>query len=227
MHDAIFKPAPRPPSIARLVRHGATTMLKLYFSPGACSLAPHIALHEAGLPFTLERVDTNARATASGDDFLSINPKGQVPVLELADGERLTEGPVIAQYIADRVAGGLIPAAGLERYRVMEWQNYITSELHKTFTPLFNPALDAGAKATLSAILRRKFEWVDGELAGRAFLTGRSFTVADAYLFVVAGWARHVALDLADLVHLQAFLARVAARPAVRAAMQAEGLLAA
>lgn len=202
-------------------------MLKLYFSPGACSLAPHIALHEAGLPFTLERVDTKARTTASGGDFLAVNPKGQVPVLELADGERLTEGPIIAQYIGDRVGGALIPAAGLARYRVMEWQNYITSELHKLFSALFNPQLDAAAKATLAAGLRRKFEWVDGELAGRDFLTGRAFTVADAYLFVVAGWARHVALDLADLGHLQAFLARVAARPAVRAAMQAEGLLAA
>ena len=202
-------------------------MLKLYFSPGACSLAPHIALREAALPFRLERVDMKARRTASGDDFFVVNAKGQVPVLERADGERLTEGPVIAQYIGDQVAGGLIPASGLERYRVIEWQNYIGSELHKTFTPLFNPALDAAAKATLAATLRRKFEWVDGELAGRDFLTGHAFTVAEAYLFVVAGWARHVALELSDLAHLQAFVARVAARPAVRAAMRAEGLLAA
>lgn len=203
-------------------------MMKLYYSPAACSLAPHIVLREAGLPFTLEKVDTNHHRMADGGDFHAINGKGQVPVLELGDGTRLTEGPVIAQFIADHAgARTLMPAAGtLARYRVMEWQNYITSELHKSFTPLFHAEIDAAAKAVLARRLRSKLAWLDAQLAGRAHLTGDAFTAADAYLFAVLGWARFVAIDLADLPQLQAFLARVAARPAVRAAMQAEGLLA-
>lgn len=203
--------------------------MQLYFAPGACSLAPHIVLREAGLPFTLHKVDTAKHATASGEDYYRINPKGMVPVLELDDGSRLSEGPVIAQFIADRAgAKHLMPAAGsLERYRVMEWQNYITSELHKSFTPLFNPALDAAAKQTLSALLHKKLQWVDTQLAEREFLTGSHFTAADAYLFTVLGWSKYVQLDIADLAHLQRFLATVAQRPAVREAMKAEGLIAA
>lgn len=202
--------------------------MKLYYSPAACSLAPHIVLRETGLPFSLEKVDAARHVTHDGADYYAINPKGQVPVLELDDGTRLTEGPVIAQYIADRAgATALMPAAGTpERYRVMEWQNYVTSELHKSFTPLFNGALDANAKHTLSALLRRKLEWVDRQLAGRSYLTGESFTAADAYLFVVLGWAKLVGLDIGDLANLQGFIGRVAARPAVSAAMKAEGLLA-
>jgi glutathione S-transferase len=202
--------------------------MKLYYSPAACSLAPHIVLRETGLPFALEKVDTARHVTADGADYYAVNPKGQVPVLELDDGTRLTEGPVIAQYIADRAgATGLMPAAGTpERYRVMEWQNYVTSELHKSFTPLFNGALGANAKRTLSALLRRKLEWVDAQLAGRSHLTGETFTAADAYLFVVLGWAKFVGLDIGDLPNLQGFIRRVATRPAVSAAMKAEGLLA-
>lgn len=199
--------------------------MKLYFSPGACSLAPHILLREAGLEFDLERVDTHTHTFGAGDDYYAVNSTGLVPVLELASGERLTEGPVIAQYIGDQ--GGdrdLMPSPGMARYRVMEWQNYITSELHKSFTPLFNPALDAAAKQTLSDLLRKKFERVDVHLRGVDHLTGAAFTAADAYLFTVANWAKHVALDLSDLIHLQAFLQRVAARPAVQAALRAEGL---
>jgi glutathione S-transferase len=202
--------------------------MKLYYSPAACSLAPHIALRESGLPFTLEKVDTDKHRTQDGADYYTLNPKGQVPLLQLDDGALLSEGPVIVQYIADRAgASTLMPAAGtLARYRVMEWQNYITSELHKSFTPLFSRELDAQAKQTIAAALRKKFEWVDGQLEGREHLTGEPFTAADAYLFVVAGWARFVNLDLSGLVHLQAFVQRVAARPAVREAMKAEGLLA-
>ena len=201
--------------------------MKLYFSPAACSLAPHIVLREAGTPFTALKVDTAKHLTADGTDYHHINPKGQVPVLELDDGTRLTEGPVIAQYIADQAgATSLMPAAGtLARYRVMEWQNYITSELHKSFTPLFRPELDTTAKQTLAGLLRKKLEWVETQLAGKQFLTGDAFTVADAYLFVVANWSKFVQLDISDLAHLQAFMARVAQRPAVHSALQAEGLL--
>jgi glutathione S-transferase len=202
--------------------------MKLYYAPAACSLAPHIVLREAGLPFTLQKVDTARHVTAESDDYYAINPKGQVPLLELDDGARLTEGPVIAQFIADRAgATTLMPAAGTrERYRVMEWQNYITSELHKSFTPLFAPGLDADAKRTLASRLRKKYEWVDAQLASRSYLTGETFTAADAYLFVVTAWAKFVQLDLGDLHNLQAFVRRVGQRPAVRDAMHAEGLLA-
>ena len=202
--------------------------MKLFFSPGACSLAPHIVLREAALPFTLERVDTAKHLTEHGADYYAVNPKGQVPLLELDDGARLSEGPVIAQFIADRAAAEtLVPAAGtLARYRVMEWQNYVSTELHKSFTPLFADGLDAAAKGTLAARLRKKYEWVDAQLADGTFLTGDTFTAADAYLFVVTNWARYVGLEIGDLAHLEAFMTRVASRPTVREAMRAEGLLA-
>lgn len=202
--------------------------MKLFFSPGACSLAPHIVLKETRQAFTLEKVDTGTHTTADGADYYAINPKGAVPVLELENGERLTEGPIIAQYLADKAGrADLLPAAGsMDRYRVMEWQNYITSELHKTFTPLFNPDMDSSAKKTLAGVLRKKYEWVNTQLQSRDYLLGQSFTVADAYLFAVTGWAKYVSLDLADLKHLQDFLGRVAGRPAVREALKAEGLLA-
>jgi glutathione S-transferase len=201
-------------------------MLKLYFSPGACSLVPHIALRESGTPFTLEKVDLATHRTRDGGDYYRINPKGQVPLLELDDGSRLTEGPVIVQYVADRSNNtALMPAAGTtERYRVMEWQNYVTAELHKAFHPLFSADFDIAAKQAYSTLLRKKFDWVNTQLEGRDFLTGSAFTGADAYLFVVTNWAKHVGLDLSDLVHLQRFVQRVAARPAVREAMKAEGL---
>ena len=200
--------------------------MKLFFSPGACSLAPHIVLREAGTAFVLEKVDTAKHVTAVGGDYYAINSKGQVPVLELDDGTRLTEGPVIAQFIADHAGKtSLMPAAAsIARYRVMEWQNYITSELHKSFTPLFNPEFDAPAKSLHAKLLRKKYEWVDRQLADSKYLTGEDFTAADAYLFTVTGWAKHVNLNLSDLPNLQRFLASVAARPAVREAMRAEGL---
>lgn len=202
--------------------------MKLYYAPAACSLAPHIVLREAGMTVTLEKVDTDRHLTADGGDFHTVNAKGQVPVLELDDGSRLTEGPVIAQYLADQAeARSLMPQAGtLARYRVMEWQNYITSELHKSFTPLFHDDVDAAAKQALSQVLLRKLTWLDSQLAGRSYLTGEAFTAADAYLFVVLGWARFVKLDISGLAHVQAFLSRVGSRPAVREAMRAEGLIA-
>ena len=203
--------------------------MKLYFSPGACSLAPHIVLREAGLAPTLVQVDLASHRSADGADFYAIAPKGQVPLLELDDGKRLSEGPVIAQYIADHAgATALMPAAGTTaRYRVMEWQNFVTSELHKGFAPLFDAEVNAEAKRRLSSALMKKLHWVVGQLAEQAegpFLTGAAFTAADAYLFVVTGWAPHVGLDLSPLVNLQRFRTAVAERPAVREAMQAEGL---
>jgi glutathione S-transferase len=202
--------------------------MKLYFSPGACSLAPHIVLREAGLSFSLEKVDTEKHVTAAGLDYYKVNPKGQVPLLVLDDGDVLSEGPIIAQYIADLAPQAkLIPAAGTRaRIKVMEWQNYITSELHKSFTPLFSSEFDATAKTLHATLLRKKYEWMNSQLANKEYLAGDTFTVADAYLFTVTGWAKYVALDLSDLTHLQGFLARVASRSAVRDAMKAEGILA-
>jgi glutathione S-transferase len=200
--------------------------MKLYFSPGACSLAPHIVLREAGLTPTLVKVDLASHRTADGADFHAITAKGQVPLLELDDGTRLSEGPVIAQYIADHAgATALVPPAGTPaRYRVMEWQNFITSELHKGFAPLFDAEVNADAKQRLATVLLKKLRWVDAQLVTAPFLTGAAFTAADAYLFVVTGWAPHVGLDLSALANLQRFRAAVAERPAVRQAMQAEGL---
>lgn len=200
--------------------------MKLYFSPGACSLAPHIVLREAGLNFELEQVNLNSHRTQGGADFYAINPKGQVPTLELDDGSRLTEGPIIAQFVADMSEeNSLLPEARMTRYRVAEWQNYITSELHKSFTPLFNAQLDASAKAILRNILRKKYLWLETQLAQWDYLAGNEFTIADAYLFTVTGWAGHVDLSLGDLSNLQAYLTRIKNRPAVTAAMRAEGLL--
>ncbi|HEX7635611.1 MAG TPA: glutathione transferase GstA [Noviherbaspirillum sp.] len=200
--------------------------MKLYFSPGACSLVPHILLRETGLPFALERVDLGTHKTEHGVDYYTITPMGQVPLLELEDGQQLSQGPVMAQYICDRAGrDDLMPPAGtMARYRVMEWQNYITSELHKSFSPLFNPAFDSAAKKVFVDGLRKKFGWVSEQLRGKQYLSGDSFTAADAYLFIVAGWSKYVGLDLSGCEHLQAFLNRVAQRPAVREAMKAEGL---
>lgn len=228
MNDGTFIEVQKANKVQASIHSLRMNPMKLYFSPAACSLVPHIVLREIGTPFTLEKVDTAKHRTQAGDDYYAINPKGQVPLLQLDDGQLLSEGPVIVQYIADQArATTLMPAAGsVERYRVMEWQNYVTSELHKSFSPLFNSEFDAKAKGTLRALLRKKFEWVDSKLAGRDHLTGDAFTAADAYLFVVTGWAKFVDLDLAGLPNLDAFLKRVSARPAVREALKAEGLLA-
>jgi Glutathione S-transferase len=202
-------------------------MTKLYYSPGACSLSPHIVLREAGMPFELVLASTKTHKLADGTDYYTVNPKGYVPLLELNDGQRLSEGPVIVQYIADQVpASKLAPPAGtLERYRVMEWLNFITSELHKGFSPLFNPAMPEEAKALSRAKLTDRLGWVDTQLEGRAYLMGETFSVADAYLFTVAGWGKYVGVDIAPMKNLSAYMGRVAARPAVQEALKAEGLL--
>ncbi len=200
--------------------------MKLYYSRGACSLTPHILLRETGLPFSLERVDSATHRTEHDVDYYTISAKGYVPLLELDNGERLSEGPVICQYICDLARRtDLMPAAGtMPRYRVMEWQGYVNSEIHKAFSPLFNPTLDAGVKAAFAASLRRKYEWIATQLEDRDYLTGSSFTAADAYLFNVTRWARFVKLDLTDLPPVTAFMERTLARPAVAAAFKAEGL---
>jgi len=203
------------------------TVMKLYYSPGACSLSPHIALREAGMKFDLVKTALQTHTLADGSDYYQINAKGQVPLLELDDGARLSEGPVILQYIADHApASGLAPAAGTtERFRVMEWLNFITSELHKGFSPLFNPKMPQEAKEIFAARLRDRYAFVDSKLEGHDYLMGKQFSVADAYLFTVTNWAAGVGVDLAGFKNLDAFMARMKARPAVQDAMKAEGLV--
>ncbi|HVV39737.1 MAG TPA: glutathione transferase GstA [Nitrobacter sp.] len=201
--------------------------MKLYYSPGACSLSPHIALLEAGLPYDLVKVDVRAKKLENGDDYLKINPKGQVPALGLDNGELLTEGPVIVQMIADKAPDKhLAPANGsAERYRLQEWLNFITTELHKNFSPLFQPALTDETKAFFKDRLMGKFRYLDAQLAGRDYLMGKQFTVADGYLFVMLKWADRTGMDLSGLKNLMAFKARVEARPKVQEALTKEGLL--
>ena len=201
--------------------------MKLYYSPGACSLSPHIVLREAGLPFTPVLASTKTHQLADGTDYYTINPKGYVPLLELDDGQRLSEGPAIVQYIADQVpAKKLAPPAGtMARYRLMEWLNFITSELHKGFSPLFNKDFPEAGKEIHRKRVADRLAWVDSQLEGRQYLMGNDFSVADAYLFTVAGWGQYVGVDIKPLKNLWAYMARVAARPAVQEAMKAEGLL--
>jgi glutathione S-transferase len=201
--------------------------MKLYYSPGACSLSPHIVLREAGLAFTPVMASTKTHQLADGTDYYTINPKGYVPLLELDNGERLSEGPAIVQYIADQVPAKQLvaPAGTMARYRQMEWLNFITSELHKGFGPLFNKDFPEAAKDLSKKKLAERLAWVDGQLAGKSYLMGEQFTVADAYLFTVAGWGQYVGVDIKPLANLSAYMARVAARPAVQEAMKAEGLL--
>ncbi|MBY0574479.1 MAG: glutathione transferase GstA [Undibacterium sp.] len=201
--------------------------MKLYYSPAACSLVSHIILRETGLPFSLHKVDLATHSLADGSDYYEISAKGQVPILELADGQRLSEGPIIAQYLAEQAQhSSLLPAVGtLARYRVLEWQNYITSELHKSFSVLFNPAIGSDSKMIIRTALRKKLAWVSTQLEGKTFLTGTDFSVSDAYLFVVCGWAKFVDLKIDDLMPLQHFLTSVKQRPQVAAALQAEAAL--
>jgi len=201
--------------------------MKLYFSPGACSLSPHIVAEEAGLACEYILASTKSHQLPDGTDFYTINPLGYVPFLVLDDGQTLREGPVIVQYLADQVPNkNLLPAMGtMERYRVLEWLNFIGTELHKSFGPLFKPSTPETYKPSLRQALRGRFEWVEQQLAGKDYLMGSQFTVADAYLFTVSGWGKLVGLDLSGLPNLQSYLARVGARPAVQTAMRAEGLL--
>lgn len=201
--------------------------MKLYYSPGACSLSPHIVLLELGLPHTLEKVDFATKKTAAGTDYLTINSKGAVPTLQLDDGRTLTEGPAIVQYLADQKPdAGLAPRAGtFERYQLMEILNFITSELHKGFGPLFNPKISADWKASALANLDKKFAWLTGFLKDKTFLMGSAFTVADAYLFTVLSWTGHVGIDLSKWPVLTAYQSRIAQRPKVQQALKVEGLL--
>ena len=201
--------------------------MKLYYSPGACSLSPHIALLEAGLPYDLVKVDLRAKKLENGDDFLAVNPKGQVPALGLDSGEVITEGPVIVQVIADKAsAKNLAPGRDTaERYKLLEWLNFVTTELHKNFSPLFNPALSDDTKAFFRDRLTAKFKYLDSKLAGQDYLLGKQFTVADGYLYVMLRWADGHKMDLTGFPNLMAFKARVAARPKVQEALQKEGLL--
>ena len=201
--------------------------MKLYYSPGACSLSPHIVLRESGLAFKPVLASTKTHKLEDGTDYYTINAKGYVPLLELDNGERLSEGPAIVQYIADQVpAKKLAPPAGtMERYRLQEWLNFITSELHKGIGGIFNPAMPEEAKVLMRAKALDRLKWVDSQLEGRQYLMGDAFTVADAYLFTVAGWSKYTGIDISGLKNLDAFMARMAARPAVQEAMKAEGLL--
>jgi len=200
--------------------------MKLYYSPGACSLSPHIALLEGGIPAELVKVDLSTKRTSAGTDYRAVNAKGYVPTLELDDGQRLTEGPAVVQYIADHApVRGLAPAAGtMERYRLQEWLAFISSELHKPFGPLFDPAADAAVKARQRERLGARLAWLAQDLGTRPYLMGPAFTVADAYLFTVLRWAPGSGVELTPWPALTAYVERVGARPKVREALQAEGL---
>lgn len=202
--------------------------MKLYYSPGACSLSPHITLHEAGLKFEHVLAPTKTHQLQDGTDYYSINPLGYVPLLELDDGTRLTEGPAIVQYIADQVPEKKLapPNGTVARAQLQGWLNLIATEIHKGFSPLFNPATPAAYKIMAIDKLLSRLAWVDGELASKAYVMGGEFSVADPYLFTVTNWAPKVGVDISRLQHLAAYRARIAARPAVQTAMKEEGLVA-
>ena len=202
--------------------------MKLYYSPGACSLSPHIALHEAGLAFEAVAAPTKTHKLADGTDYYSINPLGYVPLLVLDDGRQLREGPAIVQYIADQAPEKHLapPAGSFERYKLQEWLTFIGTELHKGFSPLFTPGMPEEVKTAARTRLGARLQWVEGELAKGPYLMGEQFTVADAYLFTVVGWSRLVGVDISAFTRLGEFMARMRARPAVQAALRAEGLLA-
>lgn len=203
--------------------------MKLYYSPGSCALSPHIVANEAGIPVELVKVDLKSKTVAAEGDFWSVNAKGYVPALALDDGQVLTEGPAIVQYLADLApSSGLAPANGkFERVRLQEALNYITAEIHKTYSPLFKPDVLPAVREDRLAYLRTRYAFLEKQLEGRKYLFGDSFTVADAYLFAVTRWARGVKLDLAPFPNLEAFQKRVGSRKAVLEALRAEGLIAA
>ena len=201
--------------------------MKLYYVPGVCSLASHIALLEAKVPFTLDKMDRVSKMMESGENYLQVNPKGSVPALRLDNGEVLTEGAVILQYIADQNPGSELapPAASFERYRLMEWLNFIGTEVHKPYSPMFNPAFPAPCRDYQRNVLEEKFRFLSQSLAGKSYLLGERFSIADAYLFVVLRWSPRFEIDLKPWPVLVAYMERVTARPAVQTALRAEGLL--
>jgi glutathione S-transferase len=201
--------------------------MKLYYSPGACSLSPHIVARELGIPVELKKVNVKDKTIEDGGDYWKINARGYVPALELDNGQVLTEGPAIIQYLADqKPEAGLAPKNGsLERYRLQEWLNFLTSEIHKGFSPLFKPNTPEEYKKIAKENLANRFKWLDEQLAGKDYLSGKQFTVADAYAFVLLGWTKPTQIDLSQWPNLQAFHRRVAARPKVKEAMQVEGLI--
>lgn len=201
--------------------------MKLYYFPGACSLSPHIVLREVGAKFDLVKVDLATHKTESGEDYLAINPRGYVPALRLDDGSVLAEGPAIVQYLADQNPGAKLAPAPTDRkrYELQSWLTFIGTEVHKQFSPLFNPAAAEAHKAASVEALKKRFAYLASELGGRPYLLGEQYSVADAYLFVVLSWAAYVKLDLAPWPALPAYLGRVAGRPAVLAALKAEGLM--
>jgi glutathione S-transferase len=200
--------------------------MRLYFAPGACSLSPHIVSRELGLPLELTKVSTKDKTMEGGGDYRAVNPKGYVPALELDDGGVLTEGPAIVQYLADQKPdAGLAPKAGsLERYRLQEWLNFITSEIHKQFSPLFRPTTPEEYKKIAKENLATRFEWLDKQLAGKDHLMGKAFTVADAYLYTTLRWTKPLQIDMARWPNLVAYMERIGARPKVKDALKAEGL---
>lgn len=200
--------------------------MKLYYSPGACSLAPHIVAREAGLPITLEKVDLSKHVTETGANFRTVNPKGYVPAITLQDGSLLTEAAAVLQYLADQQpSAGLAPANGTaERYRLIEWLTFISSEIHKGFGPLWNPATPDAVKTATKERLATRFAYLDEVLAKQPFLMGQTFTVADAYLFTVVNWTNFHNIDISPFKNLSAFQARVASRPKVQEALVEEGL---
>ena len=200
--------------------------MKLFYKPGACSLSPHIALREAGLDFTMEKVDLATKKTEHGADYLEINPKGQVPALQLEDGSLLTEGVAIVQFIADKVPDRqlLAPSGSMTRYHTLEWLNYIATELHKGFTPLFRPDTPDTFTPIARAALEKKFQYIEDELTEKQWLMGLRFTVADAYLFTVLRWAYAINMDMTRFTHIADYMERIKTRPAVAAALAAEGI---
>ena len=201
--------------------------MKLYYAPGACSLSPHSVANEIGLDVQLEKVDTKSHTFNGGSDYYGVNPKGYVPALEIKAGEVLTEGPAIVQYLGDqKLQSGVVPPAGsLERYRLQEMLGYINSEIHKTYSPLWNPKTNAETAEERREYLKKRYKYLDDLLGKQQYLLGDKFTAADAYLFTVTGWAQYVKVDLSGFANLQAYQKRIAERPAVKQAMKEEGLL--
>jgi glutathione S-transferase len=201
--------------------------MKLYYTPGACSMAPHIVANEAGVPVELVKVDLRAKTTEQGSNYLGVNSRGYVPALDIGESEPLTEASVIVQYLADKAPEkGLLPAAGtVARLRVQQWLTFIATELHKGFSPLFNPTFPEEARKIVIDRLKLRLADLEQKLAGKHYLTGDTYTVADAYAFVVLNWAKPLKFDLSDYPNIQAFLGRIAPRPAVQAALKAEGLV--